>query len=96
MHEDDLAEALRSKHLAGAGLDVLVSEPPPPDHPLLSLAVVTPHTAAMDGQAMVDMSMAAAQSIVDLLSGRFPVGSSVVNRDVEKSWAARGSLANRS
>lgn len=42
-----LAEALRSGHLGGAGLDVFVDEPVPPDEPLLMMdnVVVTPHVA---------------------------------------------------
>ncbi len=47
--EPALADALRNGQLAGAGLDVLSTEPPPPDHPLLAAdipnLVVTPHTA---------------------------------------------------
>jgi len=45
--EEALAEALREGDIAAAGLDVLEQEPPPEDHPLLSLdnAVITPHTA---------------------------------------------------
>jgi glycerate dehydrogenase len=44
-----LAAALRAKRLAGAGLDVLAREPPPPDDPLLDPSIpnllVTPHVA---------------------------------------------------
>lgn len=42
-----LADALRTGHLGGAGIDVLDCEPPPANHPLLSApnAIVTPHVA---------------------------------------------------
>ncbi len=45
--EEVLAEALGAGKIAGAGLDVLAIEPPPPDHPLLHLdnCFVTPHIA---------------------------------------------------
>jgi phosphoglycerate dehydrogenase-like enzyme len=74
VHEGDLAEALRAGHLAGAGIDVLSVEPPPPDHPLLALdnVVVSPHVAAFDEQARQDMALAAAQNIVEVLAGRWP------------------------
>lgn len=44
-----LVEALKSKQIGGAGLDVLEKEPPPPGYPVLMTElpnlVITPHTA---------------------------------------------------
>ena len=87
--ETALLEALSSGQLAGAGLDVLATEPPPADHPLLALdnVIVTPHVSALDSQAVEDMSVGAAQNIVDLFAGRWPTAC-VVNPDVRGAWRA--------
>ena len=52
VEEQALIEALRSGHLAGAGLDVFDREPLPADHPFRSLdnVVVTPHTGYVTQQ----------------------------------------------
>jgi glycerate dehydrogenase len=56
-----LAEALRNGAIAGAAVDVLSEEPPPPHHPLLDAGIpnliVTPHVAwagVRSRQALVD------------------------------------------
>lgn len=47
----DLVEALCSKSIAGAGLDVFEKEPLPPNHPLWTMpnVILTPHIAALEG-----------------------------------------------
>ncbi|MFB9329649.1 D-2-hydroxyacid dehydrogenase [Paenibacillus aurantiacus] len=51
--EADLAEALREGRIAGAGLDVLSTEPPPADHPLIGApnCTITPHVAWATAEA---------------------------------------------
>ncbi|HAV86581.1 MAG TPA: glycerate dehydrogenase, partial [Pseudomonas sp.] len=49
VNEQALADALRTGHLGGAATDVLTSEPPQDDNPLLAAdiprLIVTPHSA---------------------------------------------------
>lgn len=67
-----LADAVRSGKVAGAAFDVFTSEPPPADHPLLSLpqVVVTPHLGASTEEAQVNVAVDIAEQIVDVLAGR--------------------------
>lgn len=69
INEADLAEALRSGHVAGAALDVYAEEPPQPDNPLIHLpnVVHTPHLAASTDDAQITVAIEAAQLVVDAL-----------------------------
>jgi D-3-phosphoglycerate dehydrogenase len=69
--ETSLATALAEGRLAGAGLDVFSSEPPPPDHPLFTLenVVLSPHSAGLTQECAARMSMSAAQNILDFFAG---------------------------
>lgn len=67
--EAALYESLKSGHLAGAGLDVYVEEPPPATHPLRSLpnVVLTPHLGASTNEAQKSVALEAAHLLVDYL-----------------------------
>src|SRR6267142_1648180 len=80
--EAALFEALRSKAIAGAGLDVWSREPPPPDHPLLQFdnVLASPHTAGVTREARVNMGRIAAEQILDALDGKRP--PRIVNPEV--------------
>jgi D-3-phosphoglycerate dehydrogenase len=68
--EDALFAALKSRRIAGAGLDVFVNEPPT-DSPLLSLdnVVLTPHLGASTDEAQEKAGVSVAKSVRLALSG---------------------------
>jgi glycerate dehydrogenase len=75
----DLAEALESGHLAGAGLDVLETEPPAPDNPLYTApnVTITPHIAWATREARSRLMDIAADNLRAFLAG---APENVVNR----------------
>lgn len=70
INDYDLAEAIKSGHVAGAALDVYEFEPPPQDHPLVGLKNVidTPHLAASTSDAQINVGIEAAQLVLDALT----------------------------
>lgn len=79
---DALADALRQHRIGGAGIDVLPTEPPAPDSPLIRLwqepaeppcnLVITPHSAFYSESGMVEMRRKAAREIARVLRGEKP------------------------
>ncbi len=74
VNEADLAQALNENLLLGAGLDVLETEPPKPDNPLLHLAdqdrlFLTPHIAGLSAQSLTRLISETAANIGAFFKG---------------------------
>ena len=76
-----LVEALKAGRLAGAGLDVVDPEPPPPDHELRQMpnVLLTPHTAFYSEESQRELQRRAAEEVARVLRGEQP--RSLVNAD---------------
>ena len=88
INESDLAEALRSGKVAGAGLDVYNEEPLHVESPLLAVdlagkVVLTPHLGASTEEAQVNVALDVAEQLRDF----FTTGAlrSVVNSPLLRS-----------
>ena len=77
-----LTRALCNSEIAGAGLDVLETEPPNQNEELLTLnnVVVTPHAAFVSEDAILELEVTAAKCVAQVLTGQLP--ESVVNPSV--------------
>jgi D-3-phosphoglycerate dehydrogenase len=82
--EDALVAALEDGEIARAGLDVLASEPPAPDSPLLERddVVLTPHTAWYTEESRDDLSEGVARDVAAVLRGEEPANAI----DPETRW----------
>lgn len=82
-----LTAALAKNRIAGAGLDVVDPEPPPPDDPLRHLdnVLLTPHTAHWSIESAIESRRTAVENVLAALRGRIP--ADVVNREVLEQGA---------
>jgi D-3-phosphoglycerate dehydrogenase len=83
--EPALIAALHEGRLRGAALDVLESEPPAADHPLLAFdsrrVILTPHFGAWCAASTPDLHAEVAGALAAVLAGRWP--ASTMNPDVK-------------
>ncbi|WP_337996081.1 NAD(P)-dependent oxidoreductase [Oleispirillum naphthae] len=80
--EAALHAALRDGAIAGAGLDVLIDEPIPHDHPFLSLPniVITPHIGGASADITERQSKILGTGLIAFLQNRQP--SNIINPEV--------------
>jgi D-3-phosphoglycerate dehydrogenase / 2-oxoglutarate reductase len=81
--EEALVAALASGQVSAAGLDTFNQEPLPAESPLVRLSnlILTPHCAALTGEAFLRMGIATVQNVLSALDGTLDP-ENVVNRDV--------------
>ena len=84
--ESALITALKSGQIAGAGLDVLETEPPDWDNPLLQFdhVVLTPHLGGYSDQYLPNNWRLSMETAIDLWKGKWP--RSCVNPEVQPRW----------
>lgn len=89
---EGLLASLEEGDIAGAALDVLPEEPPPPDDPLILHAktIITPHAAFNSEESLLELQRAAATQMADVLSGKLP--EFVVNPQVSDQPNLRAAL----
>jgi phosphoglycerate dehydrogenase-like enzyme len=87
-----LTEVLSARRIAGAGLDVLETEPPAADDPILKLdnVILSPHALCWTDQCFAGNGLADIKAVLELQHGRVPRG--VVNRKVLEDSRFRARL----
>ena len=80
--EAALLDAIRSGHLAGAGLDTFAVEPPAADHPFFDepRIVLTPHIGGVTAQAGARVGVDAVRGIMDVVEGLPVPPERIINR----------------
>jgi len=92
--ENALFEALKSKKIAGAGIDVMVDSIPPTDHPFMYLdnILITPHISFFSQESVLELEERAAQEVRSVLLGQMP--ENLVNEQVLTHSQPRHKLSN--
>ncbi len=87
--EGALAAALKAGHIAGAGVDVWIDEPPPLTHPLLAFdnLIATYHTAGVTHDSRHNMADWNAQQVAGILRGARP--PRLINPDAWERFTQR-------
>ena len=80
INEEDLIEALKAGEIAGAGLDVLMSDKVDKSNPLLAMdnVIITPHAAWYSEESIVTRRRQTVESVISVLEGGEPL--SLINR----------------
>ncbi len=70
--DDEIIRALESGRLRGFAADVLATEPPDPQSPLLSMdhVYITPHSASLTALTYNEMCVMTVQNLIKLLNGK--------------------------
>ena len=86
--EEDLIWALQNQEIAFAALDVLETEPPQKDSPLLQMdnVMITPHTAWYSTESQKKLQSTVAEDVVRVLQGKIP--GNLVNRELASLFEA--------
>ena len=74
VQEAALVDALKSKKIAGAGLDVFENEPPDVNNPLFEMqnVIATPHSAALTKEVVAQLAKSSAENVLNVLAGKPP------------------------
>ena len=82
VNEKALIQALEEGRISGAGLDVLETEPPDSNNPMLKMenVIFSPHVGFYSEESISELKRRTARNVSDVLRGRWP--GSVVNQGV--------------
>ncbi|ANU11022.1 hydroxyacid dehydrogenase [Planococcus antarcticus DSM 14505] len=90
--ERALISSLQAGEIAGAGLDVLETEPIVADNPLLAMdnVILNPHSAFYSVEAETELKRKTAENVADVLSGYYP--TYLVNKSVKNKVELKNKL----